>query len=575
MQYTYFSMDIGVFAEIGILIGVATAISLIMRLLRQPLIIGHIITGFLVGRFALGLFNNIETIELFSELGISFLLFSVGLTLNPRALRDYGWVSIVSALGQVILTGSVGVAIAMLLGYGWVTALYIGIALSFSSTVIVLKLLSDKGDLDKLYVKLSIGSLLIQDLIAIILLFIIPFVTGPQGNSTNLLQTLSLGLAVGIGIFLFSHYGLRHLHRYLTQSQELLFLFAISWGMGISALFAAIGFSLEGGALIAGVALSTLPSRHEMSARLAPLRDFFIVAFFILLGTRMVVSNFQGILFPAIIFSLFVLIGNPLLQLIVMGVIGYRKKTSFQTGMMAAQISEFSLILIALGVSLGQVAPVVLSTITLVGIVTIFISSYLILYSDKVYTYVAPYLSIFERKTRRHERSPRITRYPVILIGAGRMGSIFIELFQKEKMRFLVLDHDPEKIGLLAVDKVPHEYGDASDPDLLDELKIHQAELVVCTSADLETNLVVLSSAKRDGKGPAIICLAYQVSHALELYEAGADYVILPHVLGSNHIASVVRRFTKEVAKVESIRGKHIAQLQKLADRNHVPPEFN
>lgn len=567
-------MDIGVFSEIGILIGVATVISLLMRFLRQPLIIGHIITGFLVGRFALGLFHNIETLELFSELGISFLLFSVGLTLNPKVLRDYGWVSILSALGQVLLTGTVGIVIAMLLGYNWVTALYVGIALSFSSTVIVLKLLSDKGDLDKLYVKLSIGSLLIQDLIAIVLLFIIPFATGSQGRSLDLLKTIGLGIAVGTGIFLFSKYALRHLHRYLTQSQELLFLFAISWGMGISALFASIGFSLEGGALIAGVALSTLPSRHEIGARLAPLRDFFIVTFFILLGTRMVVSDFTSILFPAAIFSLFVLLGNPLLQLIVMGILGYRKKTSFQTGMMAAQISEFSLILIALGVSLGQVAPAVLSTVTLVGIVTIFISSYLILYSDTVYTYIARYLSIFERKSRKKERSPRLSRYPVLLIGAGRMGTTFIDLFRKEKMKFLVLDHDPEKIGLLAADKVVHEYGDASDPDLLDELKIHQAELVVCTSADMETNLVVLSAAKRNNKGPAVICLAYQVAHALELYEAGADYVILPHVLGSSHAASLVRKFTKEVAKVESIRGKHITQLQELADHNHVAPEL-
>lgn len=567
-------MEFGVFTEIGILIGVATAVSLLMRFLRQPLIIGHIITGFLVGRFALGLFNNMETLELFSELGISFLLFSVGLTLNPKALRDYGWVSIFSAFGQVLLTGSVGVALAMLLGYSFIPALYIGIALSFSSTVIVLKLLSDKGDLDKLYVKLSIGSLLLQDLIAIVLLFIIPFISDAQGNSIDLVKTILLGLAAGVGIFLFSNYGLKHLHRYLTQSQELLFLFAIAWGMGISALFAAIGFSLEGGALLAGVALSTLPSRHEIGARLAPLRDFFIVTFFILLGTRMVVSGFQDIILPAILFSLFVLIGNPLLQLIVMGILGYRKKTSFQTGMMAAQISEFSLILIALGVSLGQVEANVLSTITLVGIVTIFISSYLILYSDTVYKHIASYLSIFERKMRRHERSPRVSRYPVLLIGAGRMGSTFIELFQKEDMRFLVLDHNPENIARLAAAKVPAEYGDASDPDLLDELKIHQAELVVCTSADLETNFVVLSSAKRASKGPAVICLAYQVQHALELYEAGADYVILPHVLGSTHAASLVRRFTSEIAKAESIRGKHIAQLQELADRDHIPQEF-
>jgi Kef-type K+ transport system membrane component KefB len=327
-------MDLNVFAEIGLLVVIATLVAFVMRVLKQPLIIGHIITGFLVGRFALGIFQNVETLELFSELGISFLLFSVGMSLNPKVLRDYGKSSFITGIGQVIITGGVGVFVCVFLGFNWITSLYVGVALAFSSTVIVLKLLSDKGDLDKLYVKLSIGSLLLQDLIAIILLFAIPFVTGSQGSGSELLKTLGLAVAVAIAVFLVAHYVIRHLHIYLTKSQELLFLFANAWGMGIAALFAGIGLSLEGGALIAGVALSTLPSRHEISARLAPLRDFFIVAFFILLGTRMVVSDFGAILIPAIILSLFVLIGNPLLQLIVMGVLGYKKKTSFQTGMM-------------------------------------------------------------------------------------------------------------------------------------------------------------------------------------------------------------------------------------------------
>ncbi len=566
-------MNLSVFAEIGVLIGVAAAVAMIMRVLRQPLIIGHIITGFLVGQFALGLFHNIETLELFSELGISFLLFSVGLSLNPKVLRDYGWISIVTGFGQVLLTGSVGVAICLLLGYTWITAIYVGIALAFSSTVIVLKLLSDKGDMDKLYVKLSIGSLLLQDLIAIVLLFAIPFATGSQGSGWDLVRVFITGCGAGLGIFLFSHYVLRHLHKYLTQSQELIFLFTTAWGIGISALFAAIGFSLEGGALIAGIALSTSPSRHEMSARLAPLRDFFIVGFFILLGTRMVVSDFSLILVPAIILSLFVLIMNPLLQLIIMGLMGYRKKTSFQTGMMAAQISEFSLILVALGVSLGQVAPSVLSMVTLVGLVTIFFSSYLILYSDKLYEYVAPYLNIFERAHVR-ETSPRTKKYPIILIGANRIGSDFILLFQKMKHRFLVIDHDLEIMNMLERQKIDHEYGDASDPDLLDAFKINKAELVVSTVPDLETNLVILSCAKRGGQGPTVMVVAHRITNALELYAAGADYVILPHFLGGAHAASMVRKFTKNATVLQDLRGEHIQHLQEKVSLGHDHPQL-
>jgi Kef-type K+ transport system membrane component KefB len=566
-------MNLDVFAEIGLLFAVAALVSLVMRLLRQPLIIGHIITGFLVGQFALGLFPDTETLELFSKLGISFLLFSVGLTLNPKVLRDYGAVSILTGFGQVFLTGVVGVAVALSLGFEWITSLYVGVALSFSSTVIVMKLLSDKGDLDKLYVKLSIGSLLLQDLVAIVLLFAIPFVSGAQGTGSELVRILGLGIASAVGVFIFSHYVIRHLHRYLTRSQELLFLFTTAWGICVSSLFAQIGFSLEGGALIAGVALSTLPSRHEMGARLAPLRDFFIVAFFVLLGTQMVVSDFAAILEPAVIFSLFVLIGNPLLQLIIMGTLGYRKKTSFQTGMMAAQISEFSLILIALGVSLGQVPPEVLSIVTLVGIITIFISSYLILYSDTLYKHLAPYLGVFERRVVR-ERTVRTTKYPVLLIGGGRIGEDFVSLFTKEEIHFQVLDHDPEVIGRLAHDGVPHEYGEANDPDLLEDLRVPQAELIVSTIPDLDTNLVILSVAKRIAKGPVVIVAAHRIHHALELYAAGADYVILPHFLGGSYAASLVKRFTRDAVELQDIRDKHISQLRTRAGHGQEHPEF-
>jgi len=562
-------MELGVFAEIGILITVATVISLLMRLLRQPLIIGHIITGFLVGRLALGMFQNMETLELFSELGISFLLFSVGLTLSPKVLRDYGAASVIACFGQVLLTGAAGVAICMYLGFGWVTSLYIGIALAFSSTVIVMKLLSDKGDLDKLYVKLSIGSLLLQDLIAIVLLFAIPFVTGSQGSGADLIRMFILGTIAALGVFFVAHYVVRHLHRYLTKSQELLFLFACAWGMGISALFAGLGFSLEGGALIAGVALSSLPSRHEIGARLAPLRDFFIVAFFILLGTRLVVSDLHVIIWPALILSVFVLVGNPLLQLIVMGAMGYRKKTSFQTGMMAAQISEFSLILVALGVTLNQVAPETLSIVTLVGIITIFISSYLILYSDSIYRYLAKYLSIFERANVREQRVK--TSHPsTILIGGGRIGFDFIKLFTDEERGFVVIDHDPEVIKSLAASHIGTEYGDANDPDLLGDMKIGDAELVISTIPDLETNLVVLSCAQR-GKA-TVMLVAHTVSDALELYDAGADYVILPHFLGGSYAARLVKRFTREVLDIRDIRDEHIKHLQSRISAGHEHP---
>lgn len=566
-------MNLDAFAEIGILFGIATVISLLMRFLKQPLIIGHIITGILVGRFALGLFNDTDTFELFSHLGIAFLLFSVGLGLNPKMLKEYGKASVLNTFGQVFLTGTAGVVVCILLGYGWVTSLYVGIAISFSSTVIVLKILADKGDLEKLYVKVSIGSLLLQDLIAIILLFMIPVVTGSSGVGLELARTLGLGVGSIIGVFLFSQYIIKHLHPYLTRSQELLFLFANAWAIGVALLFSSIGFSLEGGALIAGVALANLPSAREISARLTPLRDFFIVVFFILLGTTMVVSDFKEILIPALILSLFVLIINPVIQQIVMGFLGYRKKTSFQTGMMAAQISEFSLILVGLGVSLNQVEPNVLSTVTLVGIVTIFISTYFIYYSDKIYKYVSPFLGIFEKKHAR-EKAIKSEKTPIFLIGSGRISYDFIRFFQKEDMKFSVIEHDPEAIELLKKREITYQYGDASDPDFLEDLKVGESELIISTVPDLETSYVILSVAKRNEKGPEVILLAHRISNALKLYEAGADYVILPHFLGGKYAASLLKRYKKGDADLNDVREQHIEQLKDRAKYGQEHPEI-
>ncbi len=554
-------MELGSFAELGLLFAIATVIALIMRFFRQPLIIGHIVTGILVGHYGMDLFKNIETFELFSHLGISFLLFSVGLNLNPKILKQYGFASVLVTIGQVLLTGSVGILLCLLMGYDQTTALYVGVSISFSSTVIVLKILADKGDLDKLYVKISIGSLLLQDLLAIILLFALPIVSGASGGGLKLLQSVVLGLFAGVGVFLVANKVVSRMHSYLSKSQELLFLFANAWGICIAVLFHNLGFSLEGGALIAGVALANLPSSHEISARLTPLRDFFIVAFFVLLGTRMAIGDLGSILIPAVVISLFVLFINPLIQLVIMGFLGYRKKTSFQTGMMAAQISEFSLILVGLGVTLGQVEQDVLSTITLVGIITIFISTYLIMYSDKIYLVLAPALTIFERK-RIKERPVRSEKYPIVLLGNGRISYDFIELFQKQGSRFLVIEHDPDILNRLAREHIAHEYGDASDPDFLEEIKIQKSELVVSTIPDLETNHLIISVAKRVDEKPVVIVVSNKIDEALELYESGADYVILPHYLGSKYATSIVKKHIEGVKHINTVREKHVHQLE-------------
>ena len=557
--------------EFGIILGLATVVALIMRLLHQPLIIGHIITGLIAGPILLDVLQSQDIFNLFSQIGIAFLLFSVGLNLNPLVLRKYGKVALITGAGQVVITSFVGFVIYILMGFEMVEALYISVALSFSSTIIILKLISDKGDLEKLYAKIAIGFLLIQDVIAVVLLFTIPLFSMGQGSPQKLFSTFGEVVLLTLAVFAFSKLIIVRFHSYFSRSHELLFLLATAWGIGIAVIFREVGFSFEIGALVAGIALSLVPSRHEIYARLTPLRDFFIVIFFVMLGAQMTLSDLSSVIFPAIILSVMVLVGKPLILMVLMGAMGYRRKTSLETGFTVAQISEFSLILIVLGVSIGHLDQSVLSLVTLVGLATIFGSTYLVLFSDKWYKFLGPYLKIFERK-RLIEGTQLEKEYNIFLFGGNRIGLDFLETFVKWQRPFLVIDHDPEVIGMLAKEKIDHSFGNAGDIDFLDTLKLSNAEIIVSTIPDLEINLLILESSQKGENKPPVMVVAHSISNALRLYEAGAAYVILPHFLGGEYAASFAQKFVQSAEEVQSTRMHHIEYLKNRAQRGHEHP---
>src|SRR3989344_699681 len=492
------------FAEISVLFVIATAIAILMRLLHQPLIIGHIVTGLIVGHFFFNLIRTTEPLALMSEIGVAILLFTVGLHLSPSVLKQFGRVSFVTGIGQVVVTSFAGYLVCVWLGFALVPAFYIAVALAFSSTIIITKLISDKGELDVLYAKIAIGFLLVQDLIVILLLLGIPLFATEHASWMSAGQFLLTAVVLIAFVALTARIFVSKAFLFLAQSHELLFLFSIAWGVGVAALFGEFGLSLESGALIAGVALASLPARREIIARLSPLRDFFIVVFFIFLGSQLHLENIVAVIPIALALSALVLIGNPLILMALMGYLGYRKKTSFQTGLVTAQISEFSLILIALGVSLGHLASQVLSLVTLVGIITIFGSTYFILYSDKLYRFLAPLLGIFERHDA-HEARPRKGGYEIILFGSNRIGYDFIETLVRLDKRFLVIDHNPEAVARLESAGIATEYGDASDLAFLESLDFSKTELVISTIPDAETNALIHKAVKEVNPETAVL----------------------------------------------------------------------
>jgi len=548
------------FSELSLIIALSAGIALVMRSIKQPLIIGHILTGVLVGPSALHLVQSAETIEVFSSIGIALLLFIIGLGLNPRVVKEVGKVSAITGVVQVAATAFFAWGGGIILGLTKTESVILGVALSFSSTIIILKLFSDKKEQSRLYGKIAIGLLLVQDVLATVALL---FVTSNEGGFSGA-QLARLAFNAGLIIlpmFLISNYVLPRMQRTIASSQELLFLFSIGWGFGIAALFEVGGFSLEIGALLAGVALAPLPYTQEISARLRPLRDFFIVVFFISLGTRISFEHL-GLLIPGIIIScVIVLIVKPLIILTIMGLMGYTKRTSFKTAVAMGQVSEFSLVLAILATKNGLVGEDVMGILTIVALITIAISSYLIIYSDKVFSVFEHALSMFERRKNHFETESR-HHYELVLFGYQKGGHEFMKVFKGLKKKFVVIDYDPEIIDVLDHQELPYLYGDATDIELLEEAGLDKAKLVVSTISDHETNLFLVRLLEKINPRSVVIVHAENFSEAADLYESGASYVVMPHYIGSEKIGSFIKKSGLKKSEFKKYRERHLEYLQ-------------
>lgn len=557
-------MEAGIFSEISLIFVIVTAITMLVHFLRQPLIVGYILTGLLVGPSAFNLVHSTETIQLFSHLGVALLLFIIGLGLNPRVIREVGKVAFLTGMGQITFTSLIGFLIARALGFAGVEALYISVALSFSSTIIILKLLSDQNELSRLHGKIATGFLLVQDLVAVILLVIVSSLAKDASITGFITQTVIKGGLFGTALTLLAIYVLPKLGAFFAKSQEVLFVFSIGWGLGIAALCTLLGFSVEIGALAAGVALAASPYSYEISSRMKPLRDFFLIIFFIVLGAGMTLGNLSGVLLPALIFSAFILVGNPIIVMCIMGVLGYRKQTSFKAGLVVAQISEFSLILLLMGVQVGQVSDKTISMMTLIGIITIAGCTYMMIHSQQIYAALEKYLAIFERKNIK-EKVNTNDKHEIILFGFKGGSHNFLDAFKKLGKSYLVIDYNPETIDQLQAQGVRCRYGDANDPEFLEELELDGVKLVIMNLTDFEANRLVLNHVRYHNQRTVVISMTKsdKVSSALELYEKGATYVMMPHYLGSSRISNIIRSHGLKPQSFTSLRKRHTKYLLK------------
>jgi Kef-type K+ transport system membrane component KefB len=556
--------------DIGLSVVAATVMAFAARLLRQPLILAYIGAGLLIGPYGLRWVADHASIAQISELGLAFLLFIVGLEIDLRALVRSGKVSGVSGTVQVASCALAGWLAARLLGFGGLDAAYLGAASAFSSTMIVVKLLSDKGQLDTVAGRVTLGILLMQDVLAIIVLAVQPNLSNPALG--RLALSLLKGAALVAGTMACSRWILPRLFRVVAATPEVLLIAAISWCFLVSYAAVRADFSIAMGALVAGVSMSTFPYTLDVVAKIRSLRDFFVTLFFVALGMQISLGS-PKVLVAAGVLSAVVLLSRVPPLLFSLRAFRYGNRVGLLTSIALSQVSEFSLVIVSLGLALKHISQEIVTITALALVVTSTISTYLIQFDQAL---VGRLLGWFSRRgivdpqeSETKAGGPR--HHDLVVLGCHRAGSSLVPLLVEDHRDLLVVDFNPEVHRRLTERRVPVVYGDLSHLDTLEHAGIEHAKVVLSIVSDdfLQgtENLKIVRQVRKLAPSARIVVRAEKASAAKAMYEAGADYVLLPrHV-----IAEEVRRVLKWIDEgtLDEARAR---DLEALKTRQEVVP---
>lgn len=547
--------DSSVIETVGTVIVTAALAVLVSRPLQVPSIVAYLFAGLLLGP---GLHVLPEPhraegvaasdVEVIANIGISLLLFLVGLELSIPRIRHVGTVAVTAGLGQVIFTAAGGFVIAWLLGFEVVESIFLSTALTFSSTVVVVKVLDQKGHLDQLYGRIAVGIFLVQDLVVIVVLTVLAGLGTAEAMSAGAVAR-GLGKAsAGMGLMLAlalvsSRYLLPRPFGWVARSPRTLVIWSLGWCFLFVVLADAMGLSREIGAFLAGLSLAQLRCSQDLRRRVHPLMNFFIAVFFVTLGAQMQFDAALAHWRAGVVLSLFVLIGNPLIFMAIIARFGYSERTSFYTSVTVAQISEFSFIFAAVGTNAGLIDESILSLVAVVGLVTIIASVYMILYSAPLYRVFqrAGLLKIFRAHGVADADSVHSVRLAisdhVIVVGMNALGRRLVELLHKRGETVLAIDTDPRKlVGLPCAVLV----GNIDYRMVLHDAVLSRAKLAVTALKIEDTNALFVYRCKKAGVPVAAHVFDRSVLPGLE--RLGPELLIDSKAAADRHLDKLLRR---------------------------------
>ncbi len=552
----------GLLIDLGLILIVAAFAAYVIRLFRQPLIPAYIIAGLILGPVGFGLIHDVEIINIISELGIMFLLFIVGLELDLRKLKSVGWATIITGTLQVGLTFLSGFFIANWLGFSQLNSIYAGLIVAFSSTMVVIKLLFDENELNTLHGRIILGILFVQDVLVVLALTI--FMGTSEFTIVNILPLLGKFLILAVIAYLFNRFLAFRMFRSAAKSNELLLLMAVAFCFLFALLVYLFGYSIAMGAFFGGITLANLPYSTNIIGSMMSLKDFFATIFFVSLGLQLVLTDILAIIQPLLILLGVVLIIKPLIILIILSIMGYDKRNSFASAVSLSQISEFSLILV-MGVS--NISQELFTITILLAIITIVGTSYIMKYEMFFYNKLIPILAYLEKlsltkrdKDFAHTRSKK----KVLLFGSGKMGEMFLRSLKRVKRHLLVVDFDPEVIEDLRKRKIPSFYGDMTNHEILKHINFDHAKFIISAIPNAQDNLRLLLYLRQVKSRALTFVTAITMEEALDLYDAGADYVIIPAIMSGESVAQLLEKFMDDPKALRKIKKKHLKHLLEM-----------
>ena len=560
-------MEYPILTDISLMVITATVISFLVRKIRQPLLLAYVVSGILLGPLGLGVITGSEEIRALSELGIAFLLFGAGVEISLDKLRGMGFVSTFAGVIQVALTFLLGFTVSRLFGLAEMASVFTGLIVSFSSTMIIIKILSDNRALDTLHGRLLTGILIVQDIIVILVL---PFISEKA-------ELLSVDAFVGIlysGVWLIviavlsNKFIVPHVLAFASRSQELLFLTAVSTCFAFMWVATELHFSIAIGAFIAGMSLSAFTYNVEILGKIKSLRDFFATLFFISLGMQLTTISPENYLPLLISMLVIVVVLKPMISAVIYFLMGYGARVSVTTGMALGQVSEFSFIIAMLGLNLGVFTPELFSIITIVIILSILITPYSFKYNNKVYYlfYTLEHMlkNEFFRRRMMPEEPKKEWKDHIVLIGADRSGGRILPHISKK--RLLIVDYNPDVVDSLKERGYNVIFGDAYNEEVRERLFLDKAKLIISTIPDVETTKTLIKEVKKKNKKAIFFARAHTPSEVVELYDSGADIVVIPESLAGEKMGEYIRVAMKGKEKLALARNKHMEHyLKELA----------